>query len=134
MSNSRLSLQLPLMFKCQVLWKPFIFVLFYQDEGHIFMTIDVTLIPCIFSGTLAKNEKHFPLFSYGITYNTTVAKDPNDFFLLLVWHQKLFYLHRSNCNRNCFLIHRYIYFPVFFLLLFLFLSKRKYNTDFRIHL
>lgn len=85
-------------------------------------------IPCIFSGTVNKNEKHFLLFSFGISSNTTVAKDPNDFFLLLFWQQKWFHLLRSNCNLNCFLIHRYIYFPVFFFaIVFILLQRDKYR-------
>lgn len=110
------------MFKCQVLWKPFICLMLSSRRSHFYDHWCHPLflpIPCIFSSAVAKNEKHFPLFSYGIPYNTTAAKDPND----LVWHQKLFHRYSSNCHLNCFLIHTYIYFPVFFLLLFLFLSK-----------
>lgn len=121
-----MSLQLPLMFKCQVLWKLFICLIISRWRSHFYdhwCHPVFLLIPCIFSGTVAKNEKHFPSFSYGIPYNTTVTKDPNDVFLLWVWHQKLFHLYTSSCNWNCFLIHRYIYFPVFFLLLLLFLFK-----------
>lgn len=94
------------------------------------MTIDITLISThiswAFSNTVPRNEKHFPLFSYGIQQHsntTTVAKAPNDFFLLLIWPQKLFHLYKSNWNLNCFLIRKYIYFPVCFLLLFQFLSQ-----------
>lgn len=122
----RMSLSLPLMFKCQVLWKLFICLIISKQRSHFYdhwCHPVLLLIPCIFLDPVAKNEKHFPCFSYGIPYNTTVVKDPNDFFLLWVWHQKLFHLYRSNCNLNCFLIHRNIYFPVFFLLLILFLFK-----------
>ena len=114
------------MFKCQVLGKLFICLIISRWRSHFYdhwCHPVFLLIPCIFSGTVVKNEKHFPSFSYGIPYNTTVAKDPNDVFLLWVWHQKLFHLYTSSCNWNCFLIHRYIYFPVSFLLLILFLFK-----------
>lgn len=98
---------------------------FYPEEGQVFTTIDVTLISThiswTFSSTVSRIEKHFPLFSYGIQPHsniTTVAKAPNDFFLLLIWPQKLFRLYKSNWNLNCFLIRKYIYFPVCFLRLF----------------
>ena len=120
-----MSLQLPLMFKCQVLWKLFICFIISRRRSHfndhwchpVFL-----FTACIFSGSLAKNEKHFPSISYRIPYNTTVAKDPNDFFLLWIWQPKLFHLKQLQ-SKFCFLIHRYICFPVLFLLLLLFLLK-----------
>lgn len=119
-----MSLQLPLMFKCQVLWKLFICFIISRRRSHfndhwchpVFL-----FTACIFSCTLAKNEKHFPSISYRIPYNTTVAKDASDFFLLQSGNRNCFI--SSNCNQNCFLIHRYICFPILFLLLLLFLLK-----------
>lgn len=96
------------------------------------MTVDVTLF---FSSFLVyflapwPKWKAVPLFFYGIPCKTTVAKDPNDSFLLLVWHQKVFHLYRSNYNLNCFLIHRYIYFPL--VMIFVSLQTHQCNTDFK---
>lgn len=125
------------MFKCQVLWKLFVFILsrrrslFYDRWCHpVFL-----LIPCIFAVTAA-NMKSTPFVSLrDPTQQNSGKGSKRFFFLLVVWHRQLFHLYRSNCNLNCFLIHRYIYFPGFFLaVVFVSLQTHQYNTDFKIHL
>lgn len=139
---SRLSLHTSFMSKCQVQWKTCICFFFYQEEGHFFMTIDVTLVSThnswTFSNTVPRNEKHFPLFSCGIQQHsntTTAAQGPNEFFLLLIWLQKPFHLYKIKWNLNCLFFRKYIYFPVCLLLLFQFFSEHtNFILIFKIHL
>ena len=118
------------MFKCQVLWKLFICFIISRWRSHfndhwchpVFL-----FTACIFSGTLAKNEKHFPSISYRIPYSTTVAKDPNDFFLLWIWQLKLFHLKQLQSKL---LFDPQIHLFSCFILAIAFVSPQthKYNT------
>lgn len=82
-----------------------------------------------------QHEKYSLCFPPGSHTTKQWQRIQTIFFLLVVWHRQLFHLYRSNCNLNCFLIHRYIYFPGFFLaVVFVSLQTHQYNTDFKIHL
>lgn len=123
------------MFKCQVLWKPFICLILSKWRSHFYdhwCHPVFFLIPWTFAGTVAKNEKHFLLFSSGIPYNTTVASDPNDFFpTASLAPETISSLQKQLQSKLLFDPQIHSFSCVLLAMVFVFIHIYTYNTDFK---